>query len=115
MSLGRGERVDHFYRTVQYRTILDEALRCWTMLDYMLDYAGLYAGLYAGQGSTSSGLTEQQVALLNSRAITEITPGQWMHTREQADGRIVLTPVDPRMELQMIEGQTRGDAIVVAL
>jgi hypothetical protein len=41
MSLGRGERVDHFYRTVQYRTILDEALRCWTMLDYMLDYAGL--------------------------------------------------------------------------
>jgi hypothetical protein len=67
-----------------------------------------------GLVGTSQGLTEQQVALLKSRAITQITPGQWMHTRKQSDGKIVLTPVDPRMELQMIEGQTRGDAIARA-
>jgi hypothetical protein len=83
-------------------TMLDDAGRCWTMLDD------------AGRGSTSSGLTEQEIALLNARAITQITPGQWMHTQEGAGGTIVLTPVDPRMELQMIEGQTRGDAIARA-
>jgi len=40
--------------------------------------------------STSSSFSEAELSLLKDRAITEITPGQWMHTQEQADGRIVL-------------------------
>ena len=39
---------------------------------------------------TSSSFSDAELSLLQDRAITEITPGQWMHTQEQADGRIVL-------------------------
>ena len=40
---------------------------------------------------SSSSFSEAELSLLNERGITEITPGQWMRTVEQADGRIVLT------------------------
>jgi len=39
----------------------------------------------------SATFSDAELSLLKERGITEITPGQWMHTTEQADGRIVLT------------------------
>jgi hypothetical protein len=50
----------------------------------------------------SHGMTEQEVALLKSRAITQVTPGHWMHTRKQADGTIVLTPVRAQQVLKAL-------------
>jgi len=52
---------------------------------------------------TSATFSDAELSLLTERAITEITPGQWMHTVKQADGRIILTPVDPRQELLTIK------------
>ena len=33
--------------------------------------------------------SEAELSLLNDRGVTEITPGRWMHTEEQASGRII--------------------------
>jgi len=38
---------------------------------------------------TSSKFSDAELSLLKDRAVTEIMPGQWMHTQEQADGRII--------------------------
>jgi hypothetical protein len=38
-----------------------------------------------------------------------------MPTVEQADGRTMLTPVDPRVALQMMQMETQGDATVDAV
>ena len=35
--------------------------------------------------------SQAELSLLKEQGITEITPGRWMHTVEQADGRVVLT------------------------
>jgi len=64
--------------------------------------------------STSSDFSDAEVSLLKERSITEITPGQWMHTQEQADGRIILTPVDPRQELLSLKRTAQGDRIMGA-
>ena len=37
-----------------------------------------------------------------------------MHTADQADGRIVLTPVDPRQELLDIKREAQGERIMGA-
>ena len=61
------------------------------------------------------GYTEAEVSLLKERAITEVTPGQWMHTVKQANGSILLTPVDPRQELLTIKREAQGDEIMGAV
>ena len=66
----------------------------------------------AEHGSASLGVTEQELTLLKAHQITQITPGQWMHTTQQGDGRIILTPADPQAELQIIRNEARGDAII---
>jgi len=46
----------------------------------------------ASQGvPSSSSFSDAELSLLAERGITEITPGRWMHTAEQASGRIMLT------------------------
>ena len=65
--------------------------------------------------STSSAFSDAELSLLKDRAVTEIMPGQWMHTQKQADGRIVLTPVDPRQELLTIKREAKGDQIMGAV
>ena len=42
--------------------------------------------------STAS-FSDAELSLLKDRAVTEIMPGQWMHTQEQADGRIIAREV----------------------
>jgi len=45
----------------------------------------------SSQGVPSpSSFSDAELSLLKDRAVTEIMPGQWMHTQEQANGRIVL-------------------------
>ena len=40
---------------------------------------------------TSSPFTDAELSLLKDWGITEVTPGRWMRTAEQTDGRIMLT------------------------
>ena len=39
--------------------------------------------------SKASSFSDVELSLLKERRITEITPGNWMYTQEQADGRII--------------------------
>ena len=39
----------------------------------------------------SAVFSDAELSLLQERGITEITPGRWMHTEEQASGWIMLT------------------------
>ena len=39
--------------------------------------------------SSPSSFSDVEISLLKERRITEVTPGHWMHTQEQADGRII--------------------------
>jgi len=36
---------------------------------------------------TSSPFSDAELSMLQERGITQVTPGRWMHTQEQADGR----------------------------
>jgi len=59
----------------------------------------------------SAVFSDAELSLLKDRGITEVTPGRWMHTAEQADGRIMLPPVDARQELLNIRREAQGERI----
>ncbi len=40
---------------------------------------------------SKASFSDAELSLLKERGITEIMPGNWMHTQEQAYGRIILT------------------------
>ena len=61
--------------------------------------------------STSSAFSDAEISLLKDRGIAEVTPGRWMHTAEQADGRIMLPPVNARQELLNIRREAQGERI----
>ena len=62
----------------------------------------------------SAVFSDAELSLLKDQGVTEITPGRWMRTMEQADDRIVLTPVEPRQELLNIRREAQGERIMGA-
>ncbi len=65
--------------------------------------------------SASSAFSDLEMTILREQGISEITPGQWMRTEQLADGRIMLSPVDPRQELLSIRRSTEGEQIMGAM
>jgi hypothetical protein len=63
----------------------------------------------------SSGFSDEELSLLEEQGITEITPGQWMRTEQQSEGRFMLIPVDPQQELLRLRRTAKGDEIMGAV